>query len=57
MNPAGFASEIARVTMMEIGVPIKRWEVIPLTEPVRETPEPREAPVPEHAPEKEREPA
>ena len=44
---------------MEIGIPIKRWTVIPLTEPVAPTPEPREAPLParEPAPEREKEPA
>ena len=38
---------------MEIGEPIKRWTVVPLSEPVRETPELK----PERAPEREKEPA
>ncbi len=36
---------------MEIGNPLKRWEVIPLSEPIKETPD--SPPVPVREPEKE----
>ena len=39
---------------MEIGEPIKRWEVVPLSEPAPNDPDP--TPVKEPAPEKEKEP-
>ncbi len=40
---------------MEIGEPLKRWEVVPLSEPIEPTREP--VPVREPAPDKEKEPA
>lgn len=41
---------------MEIGEPLRRWEVVPLSEPIAPTPEPAPS-VPEKAPEREKEPA
>ncbi len=38
---------------MEIGEPLRRWEVVPLSEPIAPTTEP----VPEKTPEREKEPA
>lgn len=40
---------------MEIGEPLRRWEVVPLSEPIEPTPEP--VPMKEPLPEKEKEPA
>lgn len=43
--------------MADIGKPLKRYVVVPLTEPIPETREPQEAPLPEKTPEREKEPA
>ena len=45
--------------MPDIGIPLKKYTVIPLTESIRPTHEPREKalPAPTKAPEKEKEPA
>lgn len=41
---------------MEIGEPIKRWEVVPLSEPIPNTPDPGPPlPAPEKTPDKEKE--
>lgn len=38
---------------MEIGEPLKRWEVVPLSEPIAPTPERTPVREPKHVPEKE----
>lgn len=43
--------------MSEIGKPLERWEVVPLSEPVAPTREPEPTKIPEKAPEREHEPA
>jgi hypothetical protein len=49
-----------RREIMEIGEPVKRWQVIPTKEPIAPTHEPRENPLPEReresVPAKEKEP-
>jgi hypothetical protein len=56
MAGAGSAKRPEEATMTDIGTPIRKWEVIPLTEP-EDDPAPREEPVtpikePEKEPEK-----
>jgi len=43
--------------MADIGRPIKRYTVIPLSEPIPDTSEPEQAPAPEHEHQPEREDA
>jgi hypothetical protein len=43
--------------MADIGKPIKRYTVVPLSEPVPETKEPQQAPAPERERQPERQPA